>query len=81
MFRWAQTRQDGSKAVTQMTDPDYKVEYDGKEMYVTRNGVVLAMRRDNGWVSIEPGVTVRDIFENGQHGIEVRYNDSQVTPH
>ena len=50
MFRWAQTRQDGSKAVTQMTDPDYKVEYDGKEMYVTRNGVVLAMRRDNGWV-------------------------------
>jgi hypothetical protein len=60
-----------NKAVTQMTDPEYTVEFDGKETYVMRNGVKLAVRRDDCWVSI-PGVTVRDIVENGQHGIEVR---------
>jgi hypothetical protein len=61
-----------NKAVTQMTDPEYTVEFDGKETYVMRNGVKLAMRRDDRWVSIEPGITVRDIVENGRHGIEVR---------
>ena len=30
-----------NKAVTQMTDPEYKVEFDGKEMYVMCNGVKL----------------------------------------
>ena len=48
-----------NKAVTQMTDPEYKVEFDGKETYVMRNDVTLAIRRDDCWVSIEPGVTVR----------------------
>src|SRR5262249_36727958 len=61
-----------NKAVTQMTDPDYTIEFDGKETYVMRNGVKLAMARDDRWVSIEPGITVRDIVENGRHGIEVR---------
>ena len=42
-----------NKAVTQMTDPEYKVEFDGEEMYVMCNGVKLAMRRDDCWVSIE----------------------------
>jgi hypothetical protein len=60
-----------NKAVTQMTDPDYTIEFDGKETYVMRNGVKLAMRRDDRWVSIEPGITLRDIVENGRHGIEV----------
>ena len=60
------------KAVTQMTDPEYTVEFDGKETYVMRNGVKLAMRRDDRWVSIEPGIAVRDIVEEGRHGIEVR---------
>ena len=46
-----------SKAVMQMTDPEYKVEFDGKETYVMCNGVKLAIRRDDRWVSIEPGVT------------------------
>ena len=68
-----------SKAVTQMTDPEYKVEFDGKETYVMRNDVKLAIRRDKLWVSIEPGVTVRDIIENGRHGIEVEYR--RVTAH
>ena len=67
------------KAVTQMTDPEYTVEFDGKETYVMCNGVKLAMRRDDCWVSIEPGVTVRDIVENGRHGIEVEYR--RVTVH
>jgi hypothetical protein len=69
---WFNKDQEVSKAVTQMTDPEYKVEFDGEEMYVMCNGVKLAMRRDDCWVSIEPGVTVRDIVENGRHGIEVR---------
>jgi hypothetical protein len=71
--------QEVSKAVTRMTDPEYKVELDGEEMYVMCNGVKLAMRRDDCWVSIEPGVTVRDIVENGRHGIEVEYR--RVTAH
>ncbi len=33
--------------VTQMTEPEYKVEFDGEEMYVMCNGVKLAMRRDD----------------------------------
>jgi hypothetical protein len=46
-----------NKAVTQMTDPDYTIEFDGKETYVMRNGVKLAMRRDDRWEAIEPGIT------------------------
>jgi len=32
-----------NKAVTQMTDPEYTVEFDGEETYVMRNGVKQAM--------------------------------------
>jgi len=64
-----------NKAMTQMTDPEYTVEFDG----VMHNGVKLAMRRDDRWVSIEAGVTVRDVFENGQRGIEM--SCSRVTIH
>ena len=67
------------KAVAQMTDLEYTVEFDGKETYVMHNGVKLAMRRDDCWVSIEPGITVRDIVENGRVGIEVEYR--RVTIH
>ena len=76
---WFAENQEVSKAVTQMTDPEYKVEFDGKETYVICNGVKLAVRRDDCWVSIEAGVTVRDVFENGQRGIEISY--SRVTIH
>jgi len=41
-----------------MTDPEYTIEFDGKETYVMRSSVKLAMRRDDRWVSIEPGVTL-----------------------
>jgi hypothetical protein len=61
-----------NKTVTRVTDLEYSVEFDGKETYVMRNGIKVAVRRDDRWVSIEPGVTVRDIVENGQHGVEVR---------
>jgi hypothetical protein len=67
------------KAVTLAADPEYTVEFDGKETYVVRHGVKLAMRRDDRWVSIEPGVTVRDIVENGRHGIVIEYR--RVTVH
>ena len=39
--------QEVSKAVTRMTDPEYTVEFDGKETYVMRNSVKLAIRRDS----------------------------------
>ena len=67
---WFGEEQEAGKAVTQMTE--CKIEFDGKETYVMRDGVKLAMRRDDCWASIEPGITVRDIVENGQHGVEVR---------
>ena len=76
---WFAKNQEVSKAVTQMTDPEYKVECDGKQTYVMCNGVKLALRGDDRWVSIEPGVTVRDIVENGRVGIEVEYR--RVTVH
>ena len=76
---WFAKDQEVSKAVTPMTDPEYKVEFDGKETYVMRNDVKLAIRRDKLWVSIEPGVTVRDVVENGRQGIEVQYR--RVTTH
>jgi hypothetical protein len=75
---WFIKNQEASKAVTRMTDPEYTVEFDGKETYVMRNSVKLAIRRDKRWVSIEPG-TVRDIVENGRHGIEIEYKG--VTAH
>ena len=56
---WFAKDQEVSKAVTPITDPEFKVEFDGKETYVMCNGVALAFRRDNRWVSIEPGITVR----------------------
>ena len=76
---WFAKNQEVSKAVMQMTDPEYKVEFDGEEMYVMCDGVKLAVRRDDCWVSIEPGVTVRDVVENGRQGIEVEYR--RVTVH
>ena len=76
---WFNNNQEVNKAVTQMTEPEITVEFDGKETYVMRDGVKLAMRRDDCWASIEPGVTVRDIVENGRVGIEVEYR--RVTIH
>ena len=76
---WFSNDQEVSRAVTQMTDPEYTVEFDGKETCVMCNDVKLAIRRDNCWVSIEPGVTVRDVIENGRVGIEVEYR--RVTVH
>ena len=76
---WFAKDQEVSEAVTPMTDPEFKVEFDGKETYVICNGVKLAIRRDDCWVSIEPGVTVRDVVENGRQGIEVQYR--RVTTH
>ena len=76
---WFNQNQEVNKAVTQMTEPEITVEFDGKETYVMHNGVKLAVLRDACWVSIEPGVTVRDIVENGRVGIEVEYR--RVTIH
>jgi hypothetical protein len=73
---WFNKNQEVSKAVT---EPEITVEFDGKETYVMHNGVKLAVLRDACWVSIEPGVTVRDIVENGRVGIEVEYR--RVTIH
>jgi len=69
-----------NKAVTQMTDPEYTVEFDGEETYVMRNGVKLAMRSDDRWVvNRTRRHSSRDIVENGRVGIEVEYR--RVTIH
>ena len=49
---WFAKDQEVSEAVTPMTDPEFKVEFDGKETYVICNGVKLAIRRDKRWVSV-----------------------------
>lgn len=55
------------------------IEYDGKEMFVVRNGVRIAKRRrkDKEWISLMPGVTVRDYDEKDRQGVEIIYSGSQ----
>ena len=51
------------------------IELDGKHMFVVRNGVRIAKRVGGNWVSLTPGVTVRDIKERGgHHEIEIIYS-------
>jgi len=51
------------------------IELDGKHMFVVRNGVRIAKRVGRNWVSLIPGVTVRDIKERGSHPeIEIIYS-------
>jgi hypothetical protein len=53
------------------------VEFDGNDMYVVRSGVRIAKRVDRKWVSLLPGVTVRDIKKKGtraRSGIEIIYS-------
>jgi len=54
------------------------IEYDGKEMFVVRNGVRIAKRRrkDKEWVSLMPGVTVRDCNQKDHQGVEIIYSGS-----
>jgi hypothetical protein len=52
------------------------IEYDGKEMFVVRNGVRIAKRKrkDKEWVSLMPGLTVRDCNEEDRQGVEIIYS-------
>jgi hypothetical protein len=51
------------------------IELDGKHMFVVRNGVRIAKRVNGKWVSLMPGVTVRDIKERGHYNeIEIIYS-------
>jgi hypothetical protein len=45
------------------------VELDGKHMFVVRNGVRIAKRENKKWVSLIPGVTVRDTKDKRHPGI------------
>jgi len=55
------------------------IEFDGKEMFVVRNGIRVAKRsrKDREWVSLMPGVTVRDYKEKGRQAIEIIYSGSR----
>jgi len=55
------------------------VEFDGKEMFVVRNGIRVAKRsrKDKQWVSLMPGVRVRDFRDKGRQGIQIIYSGSQ----
>jgi len=50
------------------------VEFDGKHMFVVRDGVRLAKRENKKWVSLIPGVTVRDTKDKRHPGIEIIYS-------
>jgi hypothetical protein len=52
------------------------VEFEGKEMFVVRNGIRVAKRsrKDKEWVSLMPGVRVRDFHNKGRQGIEIMYS-------
>ena len=55
------------------------VEFDGKEMFVVRDGIRVAKRsrKDEQWVSLMPGVRVRDFQHEGRLGIEIIYSDTK----
>jgi len=51
---------------------DLGLEFEGKEMYSTRNGLRIARRHRRQWPSMVPGITVVDAFQNGQPTLELR---------
>jgi len=53
-----------------------RIEFDGKEMFVVCSGIKIAKRRDKKWVSLMPGVTIRDFKERDRQGIEIIYSGS-----
>jgi len=55
------------------------IELDGKEMFVVRNGIRVAKRRRKAreWVSLMPGITVRDFTDKGREGIKIIYSGSR----
>ena len=50
------------------------VEFDGKHMFVVRDGVRIAKRENRKWVSLIPGITVRDTKDKRHPGIEIIYS-------
>lgn len=51
---------------------DLELEFDGQEMYATRNGVRIAKRHKRKWVSLLADLTVVDVFQNGRPMLELR---------
>jgi len=51
---------------------DLELEFDGKEMYATRNGVRIAKRHHRQWLSMVPGIAVVDTVRNGRPTLELR---------
>jgi len=56
---------------------DGTIEWDGKDMFVVRSGIKIAKRKNKKWVSLMPGVTVRDFRDSGRQGIEIIFSGSQ----
>jgi hypothetical protein len=50
------------------------VEFDGKHMFVVRDGVRIAKRENRKWVSLIFGITVRDTKDKRHPGIEIIYS-------
>ena len=47
------------------------LEFDGENLYVVRNGVRIAMRKNKAWTAIEPGYQVYDSLDGD---IVMEYN-------
>ena len=66
------------KATMKIKDDDTgegTIEFEGTYVFV--NGVKIAKRKDNKWVSLLPGVTVSDLKKKGKKGragIEIIYS-------
>jgi hypothetical protein len=58
---------------------DLGLEFEGKEMYATRNGVRIARRHHRQWLSMVPGIAVMDTFRNGRPTLELTRGYSEVS--
>ena len=46
------------------------LEFDGENLYIVRNGVRIAMRKDKAWTAIEPGYQVYDSLDGSDIVLE-----------
>jgi hypothetical protein len=53
-----------------------RIEFDGQDCFVIANGVKIAKRQAEAWVSIEPGFTVFDCDDGA--GIEIAFDRAKA---
>lgn len=46
-------------------DPEYVMHSKGRDVYLWRNGVLIARRDGAQWITLSPGIVVRDADDDG----------------